>query len=65
MMLRLEIILVFATMLLGAGCAQKSQKDLKDINRVITGIEARKEMELRVIRNELKNIVCFKRIVQK
>ena len=43
-------------------CAQQTQtqKDLKDINRVINGIESRQDMEIRVISSELKAIDLLK-----
>lgn len=49
-------------LVMSMGCAQQTQtqKDLKDIKRVITGIEARQEMELRVIENEEKTIILLK-----
>lgn len=43
-------------------CTQQTQtqKDLKDINRVIVGIESRQDMETRVIENEQKTIMLLK-----
>lgn len=58
MAIRLRNILLFAVLIWGTACTSKSQtqKDLKDINRVISGIEARQDMETRVIENEENTI---------
>jgi len=62
MSIDLRIIFAFALAAFCFGCGPQSQtqKDLKNINRVISGIEARQEMESRVIHNEQKAINLLK-----
>lgn len=57
----LRNLLLFA-IILGWGCVEQTQtqKDLKDLNRVISGIEGRQEIEVRVIQNEEKAIALLK-----
>lgn len=55
-------VIILVIIVLISGCAKKTQtqKDLKDIHRVINGIEARQEMESGVIENEQKTINLLK-----
>ena len=62
MTIRLRNILLLAIIVLSIGCVKQtqSQTDLKNINRVISGIEARQDIELRVIESEQKMILQLK-----
>ena len=60
-------LFLLAITIMSLSCAQQTQtqKDLKGINRVISGIESRQEMESRVIENEKKAISLLKQNFEK